>query len=421
MKKDKFKPSYQEGLSSFWGQRWLYAFFVTFVFGCTSEKESSSGNDRLLNFNVREGHIERIKGGSSVTINSKEIIPEIGVASELFQNRRYIKLSTPENIIIGEISKVDFLNNLIFVLDNRISNNVFVFNKLGEFLFIVGKKGAGPNEHLDPIDFFVKDNSIFLIDQRYTLFKYSLENEFIEKIDLPLSTNSFFAFNNGSIIFTTNQSNPEDIAYGLVQLNEEDIQPRFKKNQFNALNRYTSSPVGFNRALHKNSFLYFRPLDTEVYQVYEDELVLRYKIVDQDTLSSEILKDETRLVNERYDYTWIYNWPILETSRFTQIRLMHRGIVTILLDKESKDIKSFSGIKDDLLFGAIQDFPVHANKDKFYLPLNVEQLYFAKTELKKVGDKDVLNDLKENRPEFLSLIEDIDDLSNPILLECEIF
>ncbi|WP_286742527.1 6-bladed beta-propeller [Roseivirga sp. UBA1976] len=421
MNKSTNKPSLLEGFKISRRREWLYSILVLLVLGCNNNESSRSVNDRLDKFNVRNGRVEKVKYDSAITIYSEDIIPEIGVASELFQKRRYIKLITPKDIIIGEVSKVDFFDDLIIVMDNRISNNVFVFNKEGGFLFIVGNKGLGPGEHLDPIDFFVKENSIFLIDQRYTLYEYSRDNKFLRKIDLPLSTNSFFVFNNGSIVFTSNQYDPKEIAYGLVQLDKEDIQPRFVENIFQSLNRFTSSPIGFNRSLHGNSFLYFRSHDTKVYEVYENEIVLKYQILDQDSLSSHILKDEAKLVNERYDYTWIYNWPVLETSSVVQIRIMYRGIVTVLYNKKSKQIKSFSGIKDDILFGAIQDFPIHTNGDKHYIPLNVEQLNYAKDELKKVVDADLLNDLSKSRAEFLDIIKEVDDLSNPIILECEIF
>jgi len=421
MKNCRKEPSFEEGFLLFIKCPYVCLGLLFFFLGCSPNQKPNSANNRLDGFNILSAHDDKVQSDQRVILNSKDIIPEIGVASELLQKRKYIKLLTPENIVIGEVSKVDFTTDLIIVMDNRISNNVFVFNRDGQFQFLLGKKGTGPGEHLDPVDFFIKENSIFLIDQRYTLYEYSLENKFLAKLELPVSTNSFFVFDDLTKIFTSNEFEPHEIAYGLVQIDKEDIQPRFKKNLFPSLNRYTSSPIGYNTSIHKNSFLYFRSHGTKIYQVYEKGLVLRYQVVDQDTLPQEILKEEHRLVNEKYDYTWIYNWPILETKDLTQVRLMHGGIITIFYDKQNGRMRSFSGIEDDLLFGAIQDFPIHSSNDKFYIPLNVEQLYFAKTQLNKVVDKEVLQSLKENKSEFLNLIEDIDDLSNPILLECEIF
>ncbi len=361
-----------------------------------------------------------ITENSAVTLDLVKTSHILPLASELFQNREYIELKTPPGVIIGEISKMQIIDGGIIVLDSNISKKVYLFNSKGEFIHSVGTKGSGPGEHLDPVDFMSKNGLIFIMDRQFSMHAYDFENNFMIKMDLPFHGRSGFAFNDGTFAFSNGLLGEKDINYHLLMIENNIITNRIFDFTSTALAKYTASPIGFNPIVHNNSFLYYRSHGHEIYEINQTQAKLRYRLASDDILPEKILNDVSRLENEAYDYTWIYNWPILETNDKVQIRAMHRGLVTLIVDKKDNSITSYSGMEDDLLFGGIQDFPIYAYDDSFYVPINAEQLYDVKNQINRIKDPEQLQRLKKGREEAFKLLETVDEISNPIIMKCDI-
>ncbi len=404
----------------------LFIFCLTIlsaITSCYSGKENDQiGVNRLKAFSIMDDADSSysITENSTVELDLEKTSPKLPLASQLFTNREYIELKTPPGEIIGEISKMQIIDGGIVVLDRKISKKVYLFNKNGEFIHSVGKRGNGPGEHLEPLDFMVKNGLVIVTDRQFSMHAYDFENNFLIKMDLPFHGRSGFAFNDGTFAFSNNMSEEADVNYHLLMISNNVITKRLFNITFDALSRYTPSQIGFNPTVHNNSFLYYRSHGHEIYEVAQKRAKLRYRLVSDDMLPEKILKDMSSLENEAYDYTWIYNWPILETKDKVQIRAMHRGLVTLIVDKKDNSITSYSGMEDDLLFGGIQDFPIYAYDNSFYVPINAEQLYDVKNQINRIEDPEQLKRLKEGREEAFKLFETVHEISNPIIMKCDI-
>ncbi len=71
---------------------------------------------------------------------------------DLFEFEKVIHLETRSESQIGQIEQLIYLphNDRIIVLDFERTQDVFVFDGTGKYLFTLGEKGAGPNEHGRP-------------------------------------------------------------------------------------------------------------------------------------------------------------------------------------------------------------------------------------------------------------------------------
>lgn len=99
--------------------------------------------------------------------------------SSYFDSMEIIPLETRKDVLLGRISKIQEIDNHLFVLDKSISKSVLVFDKKGAFLFRIGKLGQGPGEYTSISDFSIDPTNriIYLLDNRlYSVHKYALDN-----------------------------------------------------------------------------------------------------------------------------------------------------------------------------------------------------------------------------------------------------
>jgi hypothetical protein len=93
-----------------------------------------------------------------------------------------ITLETTEESLIGEISKLIFHGDSIYVLDSRYGRKIYCFSLEGKFLFSFGKVGEAGDEYEAPTDFVILDDKIVLIDdESFSKLTYNLQGNFISK------------------------------------------------------------------------------------------------------------------------------------------------------------------------------------------------------------------------------------------------
>lgn len=89
-----------------------------------------------------------------------------------------IALETNANCLIGEVTKMEFRNDTIFIVD-KISKSIFLFNDKGKFLSKIFREGRGPQEYLNFSDVFIGDNHILVIDNyQFKVCCYDFKGKF---------------------------------------------------------------------------------------------------------------------------------------------------------------------------------------------------------------------------------------------------
>jgi hypothetical protein len=130
---------------------------------------------------------------------------------------RVVKLETTDNSLIGEVSKVEVVNDRIIVLDERDSESVFMFDGQGNFIRQIGRKGRGPGEYTNAVNFVVDyDNSHIIVSDeggRKQLF-YDFDGRFIKEYKMRYHP---MAYIGGKFFFISNPLNTPE-RYEVVEV-----------------------------------------------------------------------------------------------------------------------------------------------------------------------------------------------------------
>ena len=184
---------------------------------------------------------------------------------DLVENYRYIKLETNEQCLIGEVEKVLFYEDKLFVL----SGGVFCFNLNGEFLYAINHRGKGPSEFLRIRGLSINNDTVYVYDNgQYKLLcfdsntgKYLKYHKMLYSVVNAQVLNGVLITNRGPIrhpnvsrderVLVSELTNQESVkAY--LPFKSGDVQIENQLQVYNA-GAYWTSPV-FNKVykIHEN-------------------------------------------------------------------------------------------------------------------------------------------------------------------------
>jgi hypothetical protein len=211
----------------------LFIFLVSLQLSCSSSNNNNNNTRAIIQVSEQLYPITiKIDNSDPGTVRKLE---------DLFEEPSFVKLETTNNNLIGQISQVLFLNNMIIVVDNVTSHSICVFDINGKFKTKIGNRGQGAGEYISCYHVALVPNSdiIAVLDDKLAKIHYY-------KIDGTYLSSKKFNFHPISMEFI----NSETIAYaGLnnVELNGHDLIIT------DSMNNLVSS--GF-KGLYKNTFSY---------------------------------------------------------------------------------------------------------------------------------------------------------------------
>lgn len=176
-------------------------------------------------------------------------------ASSFIEDFSIIRLSTDDNILIHHISKVQYINNKIFILDIP-GNSIFIFNTDGSLYYRIRRVGQGPGEYAQITDFFVSNDNLYLLDftQQFIL-RLNENHEFIERIRLE-AFSSYFVYSN-SFFWTYGEPSPRrrDYQFSYINSSGEVVSKFLPRRPSSNLFNWT----GVNVFHRNNNALYLSP------------------------------------------------------------------------------------------------------------------------------------------------------------------
>ncbi len=159
--------------------------------------------------------------------DKKEIVSEVikvndekdrgkTIASDIFPLFDFIKLETNDEAIFGNIERIIFYNDRIFILDSEVAGNAQSFDRSGKYITTVGGKGKGPGEIIYPMDFYIDTlkKTINILDMGTSIKVYSLATdcfEILNSSEIPATIGSFKTapLPDNKRAFITGGKNPE--------------------------------------------------------------------------------------------------------------------------------------------------------------------------------------------------------------------
>jgi hypothetical protein len=159
--------------------------------------------------------------------DKKEIVSEVikvndekdrgkTIASDIFPLFDFIKLETNDEAIFGNIERIIFYNDRIFILDSEVAGKLLAFDRSGKYITTVGGKGKGPGEIIYPMDFYIDTlkKTINILDMGTSIKVYSLATdcfEILNSSEIPATIGSFKTapLPDNKRAFITGGKNPE--------------------------------------------------------------------------------------------------------------------------------------------------------------------------------------------------------------------
>lgn len=213
----------------------------------------------------------------------------------------YVPLETKSNCLIGEISKLIYHDEKIFVGDFRYSNAIFIFNKTGQYINKIDRLGKGPGEYIYLSDFDVNNNNIYIYAVNKILI-YSFKGELIKELPIDIKALGFSVTSSEEFVFYKYIKN-KNISYNVVTYNyKTKIMNKYFANRGNLDNRNIPH---FSRALFKsNNNIYFgNSFSNYIYRFFPDGKVKEYlRLTNIESLLPSN-KDIEKLLNTDINYS----------------------------------------------------------------------------------------------------------------------
>ena len=111
-------------------------------------------------------------------------------ASDFIEKMEVIMLETNDNCLLAHTSKIKYINGKIYIFD-MLTNSLLIFNKDGSCDTILSKKGIGPGDYLQMLDFNVSDNEIQIMDYARAIKKYDFNLNFIKEERINSNSSRF--------------------------------------------------------------------------------------------------------------------------------------------------------------------------------------------------------------------------------------
>lgn len=166
----------------------LFSILLFLVLSCQKKNKSNINRDDIETISFYEVYSEKLP--FSFFVDTIELIP----------------LETNDENMIGEITRLIFYDDKYYVrATNSMQNGqLFVFDKTGNYLRKIGKKGGGPGEYLEFKDFTITHDGKIVLADYQRLLTYDSKGEFLysTKVDrsflaneiLPIGENEILAF-----------------------------------------------------------------------------------------------------------------------------------------------------------------------------------------------------------------------------------
>lgn len=322
-----------------------------------------------------------------------------------------IKLETNIESFITNIKQMEMNDSLIFILNG--SENLYVFDRNGNFKNQIGKKGEAPNEYLVLNTFYINavEQMVVLIDSyKNVLLNYSFDGKYISTISMSpnalLNCNNTLLMDDNTLMLFNMMGIKESIAYSLIDMNKKELIGKYFSYAPIMTNNYIYSFSRHPIAATENGANIILPLCDTIYNYSASSRTFepKYIVETPRKMASkyQIRNDKKQTYSaELYDlweegYFTGFN-GIYETKEKIILTFLN-GIIMgyFIFDKLDRKGNYYIYEYDDAS-GEIPFYPViYTYDNKFIASVGAEKLLEYKGSIKNRIFQDAIKDLKED-------------------------
>lgn len=268
----------------------------------------------------RSSHIVNILFKNNVNDYSDSIIKSV----------RYIKLETKPESLLGYISDIKFVDDIIIVSDFHKEKQVYLYDKNGKFITEISRKGHASNEYYNLTDLTVdtKLKIIYILDgDQGILLLFDFKGDFIKNHKLPfMFSNNLISVNDSIMLFNcgfrSSEYNSEE-TYNLFKynINTGKVVDKYFRYNYQQIKNFAKSEC-FSKT--DSSVYYWAEMDTRALELGDDSLTVKYEICGEFTKypanfkSMKLSKALEEATNKNYvqigNYLEFKNWHFVRAD-----------------------------------------------------------------------------------------------------------
>ena len=331
-------------------------------------------------------------------------------ATELeFESVRFVPLSSGNDYPVGSTLLTRLYDGEIFILD-RGNRNIFRFDGSGEFLNVVGNSGRGAEEFVGARDFVNHGDTVSVLTNNRKVVSYLKDGTFVKSINVNLDAKSFEWIPSGYIFHTG--TNPEYSYRFYTTDYSGEIQDSLLKNE----TKWEFPVIEENFSIHHSDVFIHESFFNSLYAYRSGKLDQTY-ILDMSQYNvppgyySKSMMEVFPMM-QKQGFGSIFNY--FENSRFSVfgLSLQKEGddpeVFHFAYDKKRKNLfrHSFTGNEtDDEVFRQLIGLTDQNEMIYLVFPIQV------------IDNMDVLKDYETGTG---SVIEEVDEMDNPIIAFCKL-
>ena len=347
------------------------------------------------------GEMKYVYNKPSIEIN-KDSIPikfdllNIKEYSDFYSNLdsiKLIKLETSDESLIGTISRIFIVDDLIFVADYSITKSIFAFDFEGNYLYKINKIGGGPGEYQNLNMVHIDNENIFILDWiSWKIIKYDLLGNLVFEQRTNPNPEDFININNEEMIFGYSYYR-EDAFYQTVFVNKE-LEAEDTAFPFKNTRELACSPMSMFQKLSNDKVLYYYPFCDTIFEIKNKNIYPKYHLSLYHSNQVSSFFEATKDMNERNYYKRLMGDDIVRSFDFIELK-------DNLYINYSKGMQSYTTLISKKSLNSYHSVAGDAKKRIAYQPFYVNG-HFENALLASIDESFISELTKENKDLFYS-------------------
>lgn len=371
----------------------IFILFTFGFFGCTDSKLSEPNEIIELDYN-----------------QDKDISESL--TTQLFQNRKLIKLETTEESVFSNINRLIIFEDKHFIFDLD-TESVLIFDKMGSLISKIKPTGRGPGEYIQLSDISIDPQSkqlVLLCAIPQILIYYDLNGQYIKHEAMP-EFNRSFSIGYHSMFFIRYLTEENTNFIGIY------ANGRFK--EFLPIEDYIRERMVYSPypdIIRSDNIYFTKVFDSNVYYITEDNVTPKYgislgsKSINLNLIKRSNLRDIQRLSFEQGLIYRISNFresdKYLTFSTYPFSRL-------VIYDKQERQASLYSKFHDPEI-GLYLNSSMHIAHDG----VGNDLVFIVPAELFNKNITRYLNeyDIDDVLGMYQETAKELNDTDNPVLI-----
>jgi hypothetical protein len=149
---------------------------------------------------------------------------------------KIVKLETNDACLITDIGQIEIKDSLLFITDMTWTGiRLFVFNMDGKFIAQIGNEGQSGSEYILLNTFFIKDSSVFIVDDvKCEFLEYDFEGKYRRSHKIPMnfisrSRQAIFSDDNRLLLHRgiSGLGMDDNMAYSLIDMKNLELTGKY--------------------------------------------------------------------------------------------------------------------------------------------------------------------------------------------------